>query len=152
MKHYHHTGSSLFLLELLLNLLLFCLLCGCGLKLFAKSHQLSTSAVSLQQAVSITSSIASLYESGDGSLAAICDAYSLNSDPDHSCTLYLDTAAQPCKKERAHAYVQMTPASGSRRLQIDYYDTTDTCIYSIQAVYHAPPTRAAQKEGSYEQK
>lgn len=150
MKRYHHSQSSLFLLELLLNVLLFCLLCGCSLLLFAKSHQLSDSATALQQAVRISTSIASLYESGDGSLAPICDAYGLDNKTDSGCTLYLNTAYQPCSRESAHASVQLTHTNDPCILQINVFDDAATCIYSIQSVYHTPLTRSGQKEGTHE--
>ncbi len=71
MRQPERNKSSLFLMELVINLLLFCILCGCGLMFFIKSTNLTRSTTDLHQAVRITTSIASAFEAGDGTLNSL---------------------------------------------------------------------------------
>lgn len=147
MKRYHHSKSGLFLLELLINLLLFCLLCGCSLTFFLKSHRLSEDAVLLQQAVSITSSVAGLYESGDGSFALLEKAYEPAELTETVFYLYLDKDCHPCPKEKAYCFLRAERLEAvPNGLQIDFYNQNGEISYSIQTRCFTPYTLEPAKE------
>lgn len=147
MSRYHHSKSGLFLMELLFNLLLFCVLCGCGLMFFIKSNNLNDSTTSLHHAVSITSSIASIYESGDGSTASICNIYK-NCDTDDDCIyIYFDKEYQPCSKEYSKYYAVVRKVDTTLdKVDICFYNSKDSMLYSIRACHFTPSTLDNHKE------
>lgn len=135
------------LLELLFNLLLFCFLCGCGLLFFIKSHNLSTDATVLQQAVTITSSAAGIYESGDGSFSSLQETYVNACQEDGYLYIYLDNFFLPCKKENGVFYLT-TKLSGTNpvKANISFYDGSGQLLYTIDACHYSSATPATAKE------
>ena len=72
---FQRSKSSLFLMEIILNILLFSVLLVVGLQFFIKTHLLTRETFDLQEAVTCSSNIASIYQSGDGSLDVIKEHY-----------------------------------------------------------------------------
>lgn len=147
MSRKSHSKSGLFLMELLINLLLFCLLCGCGLMFFIKSYNLSNDATALHQAVSITASVASVYETGDGSLDSISAIYT-NADMEgkYLC-IYLDEDFLPCTKEETAYYVMaQQPDSMASKILIEFYNSNGEVLYTIPACNYTATTLGAAKE------
>lgn len=147
MSHKSHSKSGLFLMELLINLLLFCFLCGCGLMFFIKSYNLTNDATALHQAVSITASVAGVYETGDGSLSSICEAYS-NADLEgkYLC-IYLNEDFLPCAKEDTAYYVMAEqPDPMTCKIRIDFYNSNGQVLYSIPACNYTATTLGTVKE------
>lgn len=161
----NHSKSGLFLMELLINLLMFCLLCGCSLTFFLRSQNFIKNATALHQAVSISSSIASLYESGNGSFDLCNETYPQSEFIDNVWYLYLDKAYQVCEKEDSAyvlqaKYVQTLPMETETNMapskehntcvQLNFYERKDMLenesIYSIKACYHTPHTLGDLKE------
>ena len=139
MSRYQSSKSGLFLLELLINLLLFCILCGCGLIFFSKSNTLSNNAAALQHAVRITSSIAALYESGDGNFTTICEAFPTASAESNRSILYLDKQYVPCSAEDFAYYVEaVSVPTALPTICITFYDKNDTVYYTIRACCYIP--------------
>lgn len=139
--------SGLFLMELILNLLLFCLLCGSALLFFTKSHHLSEDATMLNHAVQITSSMAGIYETEQEGLEGITRAYPLTYRDDENAVLYLDQSFQSCKKEQSYCYITITPATGSiDSVVICFYDQEYQPFYSIRACKYVPATPQTLKE------
>lgn len=147
MNRFHPGKSSLFLMELIVNLLLFCILCGCGLMFFIKSNTLSEDTTTLHHAVSITSSIASIYEAGNGHISAISDELPYSVIDNHNVYIYYDKEYQLCSKKHAQYYVLVTTSdSSSSKVNISFYDSKDTLVHSITSCYHAPSTLGDVKE------
>lgn len=149
MKQHYHSKSGLFLMELLINLLLFCLLCGCGLMFFLKSRHLSEDATTLHQAVSITSSIAGIYESGDEGLTSVLQCYPTAAQENQTLTLYLNEDLTPCTAEKAvYSVIAKQTISTVCKLQIDFCTTDGRTWYSITACRYTPATPGTAKEVS----
>ncbi len=147
MSEKYHSKSGLFLMELLINLLLFCLLCGCGLLFFMKSHNLINSATTLHHATAITSSIASLYETGDGSLNTIYAAYDEGVSTDSTFTIYLDKDFTPCPPSEKLYYVTIQPLGDlPGKIGIEFYSEDNIKIYTIRACNYTPYTLNNIKE------
>lgn len=147
MSRKYRSKSGLFLMELLINLLLFCLLCGCGLLFFIKSYNLTNDATALHQAVSITASVAGVYEIGDGSLESICQMYT-NADLDgkYLC-IYLDKEFLPCTKEQTAYYVMASqPDPMVSKITIDFYNSKGEILYTIPAYHFTATTLGTAKE------
>lgn len=141
MSRYLHSKSALFLMELLFNLLLFCVLCGCGLLFFLKSHNLSKDTTLLHHAVSITTSVASIYESGDGSFSSLCNAYESAESESNLLYIYLDEEFNPCSKTDSIYYVLCENLNSTPdKIRIDFYNSKGTVAYSIRACNHTPST------------
>lgn len=147
MSHYRHSKSSLFLMELLIDLLFFCALCGCGLLFFVKSYNLTQDTTSLHQAVRITSSVASIYESGDGSFTSLCKEYEHADLDGHCLFIYFDEEYLPCSKEEAVYIVTSEQEHTSPgKIRIDFYDKKNNPCYSIRACNYTPFTLQNVKE------
>ena len=147
MKHYERSKSSLFLMELLLNLLLFCVLCGCGLMFFIKSNNMTQKTTDLHNAVRITASIAGIYESSDGSFASLCDVYNDCVVSEHSATIYFDDTYAPCTSgEGVYQVIIEKTDSSIGKITIQFYNEKNESIYSIDAFHYTPSTLSDAKE------
>lgn len=141
MNRKSYSKSALFLVELLMNLLLFSFLCGCGLLFFIKSHNLTQDATNLHHAVRISTSIASIYESSDGSLDTIWAIYENKIATENSLHIYFDKAYNNCPKEDALYCVTVTkPNAATHKIQIEFHDQNDRVIHSIRACCLIPTT------------
>ena len=65
MNQYRHSKSSLFLMEIILNILFFSILATFCVQIFFKGYQLSKSTEKLHQAVTACTSIAEICQSTD---------------------------------------------------------------------------------------
>ena len=145
MIRHRRSESGLFLMELLLNLMLFCLLCGGGLLFFIKSYNLTEHTTTLHQAVSITSSLSAIYESSDGSLEGIGKEYKRPVIDGVSLCIYFDEDYQPCIMEASKYYVlvhltEETKDAPLRKVLITFYDDKDNEIYSLITCNYTPFT------------
>ena len=147
MKRNHHSKSGLFLMELLINLLLFCLLCGCGLMFFIRSYNLTTDATALHQAVGITSSVAGIYETGDGSFTPLLEVYAEAAQEDKYLCIYLDESFNPCAKDQTAYYIMVEQLDSTiGKIRIDFYNSNGEVLYTISAYHYTPATLGAVKE------
>lgn len=141
------SNSGLFLMELLINLLLFCLLCGCALLFFTKSHRLSEDATRLNNAVQITSSLAGIYETDRDGLEAIAKAYPLTYADGNHAILYFNKDYYPCEKEDSYYSITISSADSiTNSIDICFYDHENQPLYSIRACKYIPATPKALKE------
>lgn len=147
MSRNSHSKSGLFLMELLINLLLFCLLCGCGLMFFIKSYNLTNDATALHQAVGITSSVAGIYETGDGTFTPLLEIYTDAAREDKYLCIYLDEAYNPCPKEQTAYYIMVEQIdSAAGKICIDFYNSSGKVLYSISTCHYSPATLGTAKE------
>lgn len=101
MKKYSRTQSSIFLLELILNLLLFTVLVIVGLNFFVKAHLLTIKTSDLHRAVTQCNNVAALYESGDGSLDLISKQYPYSVITENQAIVYFDDNLKECTFENS---------------------------------------------------
>ena len=100
-----HSKNSLFLMEILLNILLFSVLLVVGLQFFGKTHTLTQKTQQLHAAVTSCSNVASIFESGDGTAADILSVYPYSVNLDNKVIVYLDKNFNDCKKGQARYYI-----------------------------------------------
>lgn len=149
MKLYQNSKSSLFLMELLFNLLLFCALVGCSLLFFIKSYNLSAETTTLQHATRATTSVAEVFESGDGTLSSLCAVYEHADLVDNILYIYLDEEYNPCTKNEIVYYMMVSHMdSAIDTISIDFYDADGILFYSIKAGCYSPSTLYSVKEAS----
>ena len=147
MRHYERSKSSLFLMELLLNLLMFCVLCGCGLMFFIKSNNMTRNTTDLHNAVRITNSIASIYESGDGSLHSLCNIYTDCILEQDSVSIYFDEFYTPCTFNQRVYLVKVEKINSTiGKVAIHFYNEDNEVVYSIDAFHYTPSTLDSVKE------
>lgn len=141
MSRYEYSKSGLFLMELLINLLLFCILCGCGLMFFVKSNNMTKDTTTLHNAVRITTSLASIYESGDGSLTPLFEEYTDSLLNDDTLYIYYDEKYQPCERDTSvyHVFIRKVDAAFSK-ISIEFYDEKGNMAYSISTCNYTPST------------
>ena len=147
MKHYERTKSGLFLMELLLNLLLFCVLCCCGLMFFIKSNHMMQSTTDLHNATRITCSIAGIYESGDGSLSSIREIYTHGAETDDGFCIYFDENYNPCTDaHKTYEVVVQKTNTSLNKISIAFYNAKHELIYAIDTLCYTPSTLESVKE------
>ena len=91
-----HTKSGTFLLEIILNILLFSILVIISLQFLVKTRALTTKTTILHNAVTINSGLASIYES-DG-LNGLLNEYHDSKSISPQMVLYYDQNFAHCKK------------------------------------------------------
>ncbi len=100
-----HSKNSLFLMEILINILLFSALLVVGLQFFSKTHTLTQKTRELHQAVTSCSNVAAIFESGDGTTADILTVYPYSVNLDDKVIVYLDKNFNDCQKGQAQYYI-----------------------------------------------
>ncbi len=147
MNKYRHPKSSLFLMEIMINILFFAVLVTICLQLFFKAHNLSENTTSLHRAVTACTSIAEVYQSNhDGKemiLTVYPDAIALNTN----ILIYFDENYRPCKEVSA-TYRAVLDHTASPDADITFYvQRTGEVLYSLEVSSYIPRTIDALKGG-----
>lgn len=152
MNKYRHPKSSLFLMEIMINILFFAVLVTICLQLFFKAHNLSEDTTSLHRAVTACTSIAEVYQSNhDGKeviMTVYPDAIALNS----TILIYFDENYRPCT-EASGIYRAVLDHSISPDANITFYaQDSGEILYSLTVSSYMPRTLDVLKGGLYEEK
>ena len=140
MNHYRHSKSSLFLMELMIDILFFLLLATCCLQFFVKSHQLQEKNNTLNHAVSCCSNTAEALRSLSGNLNALCqddysNCYEKDTPQSNAVTLYFNQSYKSCNKKTARYFITIIPSSNGvlSNFQLNFYssDKPETSIYQL---------------------
>jgi Tfp pilus assembly protein PilV len=155
MKKYGHSGSSIFLMEIIINILLFSVLLTTSLQLIMKAHTLTQDTSRLHRASTVCANIAECFESGDGTLDSIHEFYPQGSSTGDHLIIYLDEDFADCQKTDAVYLVTVSYADNT--YDDDVYsrltEITITCtlesdtIYSLSACHYEPLTLYTQIGG-----
>lgn len=162
MRHKTNTRSSLFLMELIIAILFFSLASAVCLRMFAKSHQLSTDASAGNQAVNQTVNVAELirYDLQNGT-RTLSDTYpeadilysvvSNAADVYNGSVIYFDKSWESCSADLAEyrLVIQAQDSSATlRKYMLSMYSLSDTvdsdtvdsdatdCIYELPLSIH----------------
>ena len=140
MMRYQRTKSSMFLMEILINILLFSILCVCSLQFFMKALHLSEETTTLHHAVTACTSVASVYEAGDASMDSILEAYPHALHTVNKIIIYYDEDFIECQRDDASYYIHVTGnAEVSSKISIEFY-ANDEVLYGITACHYEPLT------------
>ncbi len=138
--------SRLFLMELIINILLFCFLCGYGLIFFTKSDSLIDDATTLQYATSLTASVADIYASGDGDLDYINRIYNNSFMNNDVMYIYYDKDYKTCDKANNEYYIKISKVSdSSNKVNISFCKKDSSLVYEIIATNHKVPTFSSKE-------
>lgn len=147
MIRYTRSKSSIFLLEILINVLLFSILCVCSLQFFIKAYQLSENTTTLHQAVTACSNVASIYEAGNGSTDSIFEAYPYAIHVNEQTLIFFDENYNECSKDQAAYYILIEKSDmTATTVDIRFYKNGEDACYSIQACNYQPLTPSSIKE------
>jgi hypothetical protein len=154
MKKYRHSGSSVFLMEIILDILLFSLLLVISLQVIIKAHTLTADTTQLHGAVTACTNIAGCFESGDGTLGSIRSVYSMAGGTDDRLFVYLDSNFAECKKADAVyvvsvSYVNDEASDNPRLTEVLVSCTRESKdIYEITACHYEPFSVSAGMGGA----
>ena len=136
-----HTKSGTFLLEIILNILLFSILVIISLQFLVKTRALTTKTTILHNAVTINSGLASIYES-DG-LNGLLNEYHDSKSISPQMVLYYDQNFAHCKKTDAVYRVSIIETESVSELQkcsITFYNNDSEVVNKITACQYTPLT------------
>lgn len=132
-----HSRTSIFLMEIILNLLLFSILLTVGLQFFIRAHTLTEDTSRLHQAVSSCKSVASVFENGNGTRSDFLESYHYSVNLDNKTLLFLDEHFQECQKDDACYYITITisdtETDGLKKAYITCSSADHEVIYTINA-------------------
>ena len=148
MNKYRPIKSSIFLLEIMLNILFFAILTTICIQLFFKARILSKNALLLDHAVAACTSIAEVYQSEeDGKemiLALYPDAIALNK----TILFYFDENYLPCTEINSSYRAVLEYDEIQHTAKISFYPKdSSTSIYSLRASSYMPKTLGEEKGG-----
>ncbi len=135
-----HSRSSIFLMEIILNLFLFSILMIVGLQFFIQTHTLTEQTARLHQAVAGCKSVASVFENGNGTRSGLLDFYHYGVSLDDKTLLFLDSDFQECGKKDACFYITVTiketDTDGLTKAHISCTTEDNQVIYSLDACHY----------------
>ena len=98
MNQYRHSKSSLFLMEIILNILFFSILATFCVQIFFKGYQLSKSTEKLHQAVTACTSIAEICQSTDSPEETLSSIYPESMSLNETILIYYNKDFLACGK------------------------------------------------------
>lgn len=137
----NHSRTSIFLMEIILDLLLFSILMIAGLQFFIRTHTLAEKTSRLHQAVAGCKSVASVFENGNGSKYDILNLYHYGVSLDDKILLFLDSDFQECEKPDACYYITVTinetKTEGLSMAHISCSTRENNVIYTLNASHYS---------------
>lgn len=117
MNRYRHAKSSLFLMEIMLNIFFFIIIAVFCLQLFRKANQLSEYTTELHQSVTVCTSIAEVCQSSPDIVSAALAAYPYATGLEHTILIYFDSSFLPCEESLSiyRASVSLSESSSDFR-------------------------------------
>ena len=140
MNQYRHSKSSLFLMEIILNILFFSILATFCVQIFFKGYQLSKSTEKLHQAVTACTSIAEICQSTDSPEETLSSIYPESTSLNETILIYYNKDFLACGKQIAvyRATVDFLPDQLAT-IHITFLDTsTAETLYELSASCYQP--------------
>lgn len=142
MRYKTNTRSSLFLMELIVAILFFSLASAVCLRMFTKSHQLSTEAATQNHAVNQTGNVTELMRYDlTHETHMLADEY-----PDAKITdtfdesyIYYDGNWKPCEKANTVytlAIRETTSSETLKKYELKIYDSNSSFVYALPLSVH----------------
>jgi hypothetical protein len=140
-----HSSNSIFLLEIILNILLFCLLLVIGLQFFMQAHTQTNQTKALHQAVTSCESVAALFQNGDGTLEGLAADCRYSAKQNGQVQIYLDEDFSFCQKQDASYYMTAELSSGKdsalAKMTVTCYTMSEEELYTLTACHYTPLTK-----------
>ena len=141
MNKYRHPKSSLFLIEIMINILFFSVLITICLQLFFKAYTLSENTSALHRAVTACTSIAEVYQSDPNGEEVLLTIYPDAIALKKTLLIYYDKHFLPCTKtESAYRAVLINDAS-QHTATISFYALDEAePLYTLSVSSYFPQT------------
>ena len=134
MNQYRHSKSSLFLMEIILNILFFSILATFCVQIFFKGYQLSKSTEKLHQAVTACTSIAEICQSTDSPEETLSSIYPESTSLNETILIYYNGKQNSVYR----ATVDFLPDQLAT-IHITFLDTsTAETLYELSASCYQP--------------
>ena len=141
MKKYRHSKTSLFLLEIMINILFFAVLVTICLQLFFKAHNLSSDTTVLHRAVTACTSIAEVYQSTPNGEEMILNLYPEAVILNDTILIYFNYGFAPCSKFESTYRAILSNNEDSQTMQIRFLQKDETdAIYELTVSSYSPKT------------
>ena len=138
---FEHSKASMFLLEILINILLFSVLCVCSLQFFIKSYQITENTTTLHHAVTACNNVAAIYQANNGSTKAIQQTFPKAIVENGDIYIYFDENYQECDSQNIAYYIIVSEQhSVIPSVQISFYKNGSEATYSIDAYHYQAQT------------
>lgn len=149
MNKYRHSKTSLFLMEIMLDILFFSVLVTICLQLFFKAHNLSEDTTVLHRAVSTCTSVAEVYQSGENGKESIFENYIDAVERDQNIVIYFDEKFASCPEEKSAYQAQICVNDDSLHTAvIEFLDVdAEEMIYTLTVSAYEPKTLAESSGG-----
>ena len=149
MNKYRHSKASLFLMELMLNILFFSVLVTICLQLFFKAHNLSESTTVLHRAVSTSTSIAEIYQSNSYGKESILHIYPDAIELNQNIIIYFDEKFVSCPKEEGSYRATITIGDDPLHTAVINFSKIDSdeIIYTLTVSAYEPQTLSSVSGG-----
>ena len=152
MNKYRHPKSSLFLMEIMINILFFAVLVTICLQLFFKAHKLSESTSVLHHAVTTCTSIAEVYQSDHNGEEIVMtfypDAIALN----NTILIYFGENYLPCAESNSKYRAVLEHGNSPNANIIFYEQESGVAIYSLALSSYIPQTLKVLEGGASDEK
>ena len=139
MRKYRSQKSSLFLLEIMLNLLFFVILVTICLQLFLKAHHLSKDTTLLHRAVTVCTSVAEVCQSSLGETDIFQTIYPEAIFLNDTILIYFDSNFTACSEFESIYRVFLSENKETGSITIRFLRKNDTnVIYELEASSYVP--------------
>lgn len=132
MNQHTHSRAGLFLLELMLNILLFSVLVALCLQFFFKAHKISSSTTALYLAADTCASLAEIYQSGINGKESLLNVYPDAILLNENLLIYFDENFTGCTENESYyrAFVSFSN-DAYETIEITFSDNS-----SLSELYH----------------
>lgn len=139
MRKYRFQRSSLFFLEIMLNLLFFVILVTICLQLFLKAHHLSKDTTLLHRAVTVCTSIAEVCQSSLDETDIFQTIYPESLILNDTILIYFDSNFAACSEFESIYRVFLSENKEDNRITIRFLRKNDTSIiYELEVSSYSP--------------
>lgn len=148
MHKYRHKQSSIFLLEIMLNIILFSVLLIISLQFFVKTETLTVKTTQLHNGVTLCSNVATIYEEGGTEL--IRKEFPNSLQTSQQIIIFYDKNFNLCEKGQNYFKLQISTIEfneGLEKSTISCLNDQNQTIYSID-VCHYTSLKSEIKGGS----
>ncbi len=148
MNKYRPVKSSIFLLEIMLNILFFAIVATICVQLFFKAHTLSQKAQTLHHAVTTCASIAEIYQSEQNGKEMVLSFFPNAIELDSTILFYFDKNYVPCNEIDSSYRAVLEYENFNHTAKISFFQKGSTEeIYSFTFSSYVPQTPNERKEG-----
>lgn len=146
MKEYQHNKSSLFLMEIIINILFFSLLSAFCLQIFFKAYQMSRDTSRLHKAVNICASVAEICQNEAEKGLELKQIYTDAYEKNDMLYIFFDSSFNPCKEDSAEYVVTVNWNKSAETEQADITirdESEEESIYEVSASCYRPGSLSA---------